>query len=85
MIVENPRQAHFLPVQLVTLSSRIFEDFSHAHEAARSIATKSNEPIFIVRFEDPHGQVFFCLGTSDQISTPAVYSTSISVVKAGQS
>jgi len=51
MIVENPRQAHFLPVQLVTLPSRIFEDFSHAHEAARSIATKSNEPIFIVRFE----------------------------------
>jgi len=85
MLVSNPNETYFLPVQLVTLPSRIFEDFSHAHESARGLALKTNEPVFIVRFEDQHGEKFFCLATSEQISTPANYQTSISVVKAGQS
>ncbi|MGA9415811.1 MAG: hypothetical protein WBV60_14070 [Terriglobales bacterium] len=78
-------QTHFLSVQLVTLPSRIFEDYSHAEESARNLAVKTKEPVFIVRFEDQHGAAFFCLATSEQISTPANYQTSISVVKAGQS
>lgn len=85
MLASNPKETHFLPVQLVTLPSRIFEDFSHAHESARGIALKTNEPVFIVRFEDPHGAAFFCLATSEQISTPCSYLTSVAVVKVGQS
>ena len=77
MIVENPQETHFLP----TLPSRIYEDFSHAHEKARGIALKTGETVFIVRFQNSDGDVFFCLATDQQIGSPSGYQTSISVVR----